>query len=187
MRRRLVITLSAVLAVVCIAWSLSAPWATTFPVGPDHYSVSLFGVTQISDISLRARKKTCEWNDPVAACFPAQGEDKSYASLARARWFVFAGLGMTLIGLGFLRSSRTRRGLWRPFPFVIAGLLLGAAIMTMSSNLGHAVAAFAGARVSMSETGTTAAGIGALLCFIAGVVAAMPRSHHHRTRVRRMR
>ena len=162
---------------LCIGWSLAAPWAAAFPLSADHYKVTLFGVRQISD-NASATTKTCGWNDPVAPCFPAPGEDVSYASLARARWLVLAGLGMTLIGLGFLRFSPTRPGPWTAFPFAIAGVLVGAAITTVRSNVGGALAAFAGTRVSMTGTGMTAAGIAALLCFIAALVAAIPPSHH---------
>jgi hypothetical protein len=178
MRRRYLIGVTAILAVLCIGWSLAAPWAAAFPLRADHYKVTLFGVRQISDMSPRATTKTCGWNDPVAPCFPAPGEDESYASLARARWLVLGGLGMVLIGLGFLRFSPTRPGPWTAFPFAIAGVLVGAAITTVRSNVGGALAAFAGARVSMTGTGMTAAGIAALLCFIAALVAAIPPSHH---------
>ena len=151
--------------------------AAAFPLRADHYRVTLFGVRQISD-NASAITKSCGWNDPVAPCFPAPDEDESYASLARARWLVLVGLGMTLIGLGVLRFSATRPGPWTAFPFAIAGVLVGAAITTVRSNVGGALAAFAGARVSITGTGMTAAGIAALLCFIAALVAAIPPSHH---------
>jgi hypothetical protein len=177
MRRRILITVTAVLAVLCIGWSLAAPWAAAFPLRPDHYKVTLFGVTHISDMGPSAKQTSCGWNDPVDPCFPAPDEEESYASLARARWFVLAGLGMTLIGLGVLRFSPTRPGPWTAFPFAIGGVLLGAAITTVRSNVGGALAAFAGARVSMNGTGMTAAAIAVLLCFIAALVAAIPASH----------
>lgn len=151
----------------------------------DHYSVTLFGVGQISDINPRAKPKTCEWNDPIAACFPAPGEDQSYALLARARWMVLVSLGMVLVGLSVLRVSR-RTGPRTAFPFVIAGVLVGASITNVRANVARALAAFAGTRVSMTGIGMTAAGIATLLCFIAALTAAIPRSRH-RTRVRRAR
>ncbi|MEO7683856.1 MAG: hypothetical protein ABIU86_07945 [Gemmatimonadaceae bacterium] len=177
MRRRFLIT-TAVVGVLCIGWSLAAPRAAAFPLRADHYKLTLFGVRQIPDMSPTATTKACGWNDPVAPCFPAPGEDGSYASLARAQWLVLAGLGITLIGLGVLRFSPTRPGPWTVFPFAIAGVLVGAAVTTVRWNVGGALAAFAGARVSMSGSGMTAAGIAALLCFIAALIAAIPRSHH---------
>src|SRR5688572_3002758 len=84
MRRRHLILVAGVLAVIGTGWSLFGPWAAAFPLRPDRYEVTLFGVSNISDMSPTAAKKTCGWYDPVAPCFPAADEAESYASLARA-------------------------------------------------------------------------------------------------------
>src|SRR5687767_3630846 len=126
MRRRYLIMAAGVLAVLCIGWSLVGPWAAAFPLRPDHYEVTLFGVSHISDLSPTATRKTCGWNDAVAPCFPAADEAESYALLARARWLVLAGLGMALVGLSVLRFSTTPPGAWTAFPFAVAGVLVGA-------------------------------------------------------------
>lgn len=169
---------AGVLAVIGIGWSLFGPWTAAFPLRADRYEVTLFGVSHISDMSPTATKKGCGWYDPVAPCFPAADQGESYASLARARWFVLAGLGMTLVGLGVLRFSSTPPGPWTAFPFAIAGVLIGAAITAVRSNVGGALHAFAGTRVTMTGTGMTAAAIAALLCLVAALIAAIPPSPH---------
>jgi hypothetical protein len=49
----------------------------------------------------------------------------------------------------------------------------------MRSNIGSALAAVSAAKVTVGGTGMFAAEIAAGICFIAGLVAAIPASHKH--------
>jgi hypothetical protein len=174
--RRFFIMAAATGAILCILWAFAAPWASAFPMRPDHYKVTLFGVRHISDMGPAATQTRCGWHQRLDACAPAIDGEEKYASLARARYFVFAGLLFTLIGIAVLRVRHV--GPWAAGPFVAAALAMGAAITLVRSNVPTALAAFAGARVDVNGTGLTAAEIAAGLCFIAAVIAAIPASHH---------
>jgi hypothetical protein len=162
----------AAAAILCLVWSLATPWAAAFfPLRQDHYKVSLFGVRHTADMSPGARQTTCRWRDRLDACAPAIGGEESYASLARARWFVLSALGFALIGIGALAVSHL--GPRTPFPFVFAGVATGAAISLVRSNVLIALASFAGARVEINGSGMMAAQIATLLCFAAASIAAI--------------
>ena len=176
MGRRLIIMAAATGAILCILWSFAAPWAAAFPVRPDYYKVTLFGVQHISDTGPAATQTRCGWHQRLDACAPAIDGEAHYASLARARWFVFAGLLFTLIGVAVLRVRDI--GPLAASPFVLAALSVGAAITLVRSNVPTALAAFAGARVEINGSGMTAAEIAAGLCFIAALAAAIPQRPH---------
>ena len=175
MRRRFLIMVAATGAILCILWSFAAPWAAAFPMRPDHYKVTLFGVRHISDMGPAATQTRCGWHQRLDACAPAIDGEEHYASLARARWFVFAGFLFTLIGVAVLRVRHI--GPWAASPFVLAAVSMGAAITLVRSNVTTALAAFAGARVETNGTGMTAAELAAGLCFIAVLAAAIPDLH----------
>jgi hypothetical protein len=172
MPRRFLIMVAATGAILCILWSFAAPWAAAFPMRPDHYKVTLFGVRHISDMGPAATQTRCGWHQRLDACAPAIDGEEHYASLARARWFVFAGLIFTLIGVAVLRLKDIRP--WAASPFVLGALSTGAAITLVRSNIPTALAAFAGARVETNGSGMTAAEIATGLCFIAALAAAIP-------------
>lgn len=175
MPRRFLIMVAATGAILCILWSLAAPWAAAFPTRPDHYKVTLFGVRHISDMGPAATQTSCGWHQRLDACAPAIGGEAHFASLSHARWFVFAGFLFTLIGVAALRVKDI--GPWIASPFVLGALSMGAAITLVRSNVPMALAAFAGARVETNGSGMMAAEIAAGLCFIAALVAVIPFPH----------
>lgn len=178
MKRRFLISALAVVALLATFWSLAAPWASGFfPVRPDHYKVSLYGVRHISDMTTNSTQTRCAWRQRLDACAPAVGGEESFAKLARAKWFVVAGLVFTLLGTAALRMRTV--GIWTAAPFVAAALAIGAAITLVRSNAGSALAVLAGARVDLSGSGMFAAEIAAGACFLAAVVAAIAASHKH--------
>jgi hypothetical protein len=162
-------------AILCILWAFAAPWASAFPMRPDHYKVTLFGVRHISDMGPSATQTRCGWHQRLDACAPAIDGEAQYASLSHARYFVFAGFLFTLIGVAVLRVRHI--GPWAASPFVAAALSTGAAITLVKSNVPTALAAFAGARVETNGSGITAAAIAAGLCLLAALVAAVPAPH----------
>lgn len=119
----------------------------------------------------------CAWRQRLDACAPAIGGEENFVKLARAKWFVVAGLLFTVIGIAALRMRTV--GIWTAAPFVIAALAIGAAITMVRSNVGSGLAVLAGARVDLSGSGMFAAEIAAGACFLAAVVAAIPASHKH--------
>ena len=175
---RFLIMAASTAAILCFLWSFAAPWAAAFPMRPDHYKVTLFGVRHISDMGPAATQTRCGWHQKLDACAPAiDGTDK-FDKLSRARWFVFVGFLFTLIGVVLLRVERI--GEWIAAPFVLAAVSAGAAVTLVRSNVAGALAAFAGARVDMSGSGMLAAEIAAGLCFLAALIAAIPALVHHK-------
>jgi len=181
MPRRFLIMVTSAAAILCLLWSFAAPWAAAFPMRPDHYKVTLFGVRHISDMGPSATETRCGWHQRLDACAPAIDGEEKFASLARARYFVFAGLLFALIGVAVLRVRHV--GPWAAGPFVAAALATGAAITFVRSNVPTALAAFSGARVEVNGTGLTAAEIAAGLLFITALIAAIPARHHEVAKV----
>ncbi|HUQ19006.1 MAG TPA: hypothetical protein VM099_05280 [Gemmatimonadaceae bacterium] len=178
MKRHFLISAFAVVAILATAWSLVTPWAAGFfPIRPDHYDVGLFGVKHVSDMTTKSTQTKCTWNQRLDACAPAIGGEDNFVKLARAKWFIVAGLAFTTIGIAALRMRTA--GVWTAAPFVIAALAIGAGITLVRSNAGSALAALAGARVDLTGSGMLAAEIAAGACFLAAVVAAIPASHSH--------
>jgi hypothetical protein len=165
----------AAAAILCLVWSLATPWAAAFfPLRQDHYKVSLFGVRHIADMTPNAKQTTCGWNDVAEGCYPAVGFEEKYALLARARWFVLAGLVFALIGVAAVGVGQL--GPWAGLPFVFGGVATGAAITLVRSNVLTALASFAGGRVEINGSGLMAAQIATGLCFLAVLIAAIPTS-----------
>jgi len=177
MKRHFLISALAVAALLAAFWSLAAPWAAAFPITPDHYKVTLFGVRHISDMTPNATQTACRWKQRLDACATAIDGEDHFVKAARARWFVLAGIAIMILGVLALRMRTV--GIWTAAPFVIAALSIGAAITLMRSNIGSALAAFSAAKVTVGGTGMFAAEIAAGVCFIAGLVAAIPASHKH--------
>lgn len=178
MKRHFLISALALIALLATAWSLVTPWASGFfPIRPDHYNVSLYGVRHISDMTTKSTQTRCSWGQRLDACAPAVGGEDNFVKLARGKWFMVAGLAFTAIGIAALRMRTV--GVWTAAPFVIAALSIGAAITMLRSNVGAALAVLAGARVDLSGSGMLAAEIAAGACFLAAVVAAIPASDEH--------
>jgi len=175
---RFLIMVASTASILCFLWSFAAPWAAAFPLRPDHYKVTLFGVRHISDMGPAATQTRCGWHQKLDACAPSiDGTDK-FDKVARARYFVFVGFLFTLIGVVLLRVERI--GEWIAAPFVLAAVSTGAAVSLVRSNVAGALAAFEGARVDLSGSGMLAAEIAAGLCFLAALIAAIPALIHRK-------
>ncbi len=177
MKRHFLISALAVAALLSAFWSLAAPWAAAFPITPDHYKVTLFGVKHISDMTPKATQTSCGWRQRLDACAPAIDGEDHFVKVARARWFVLAGVALMILGILALRMRPV--GIWTAAPFVIAALSIGAAITLMRSNIGSALAIFSAAKLDVRGSGMFAAEISAGVCFLAAVVAAIPVPHKH--------
>jgi hypothetical protein len=125
----------------------------------------------------KATQTSCGWSQRLDACAPAIDGEDHFAQVSRARWFVLSGIAIMILGVLALRMRTV--GIWTAAPFVVAALSIGAGITLMRSNVGSALAAFSAAKVTVGGTGMFAAEIAAGVCFIAGLVAAIPLPHTH--------